>query len=313
MRFLRRLLLAARNVGIVIALILLSGALLQAVVEHRQREQFPPPGQLVEIGNGQLIHLRTWGLQNDGPAIVLDAAATYFSSSYAWFGAMLGEEYRVVAYDRPGMGWSVGRSEPRDARSAAQALSLALERVGIGPPYVAVGHSFGGFSARIFADMHRDDVVALVLLDSSHPDQGGGPYYGILYRGRALITHTGLDVLLPVPVEMGGLPDDEAERAHAAGGWTSHRDAAAEELEAFDASAEQVRLAGSFGDVPVLVISAQGSAEHLALQRDLARLSSRGEFLHLDHVYHVSMLLNRDHAADITAEIRDFLSPLVEP
>lgn len=310
--FLRRLLLAGRNVAAVIVLLILSGALVQAVIEHRQREQFPAPGQLVEIGDGQAIHLRTWGIDNEGPAIILDAAATYTSSSYAWFGQMLGEDYRVVAYDRPGMGWSVGRREPRDAKSAAQALSVALERAAIGPPYVLVGHSFGGFSARVFADMHRGDVVALVLLDTTHPDGGGGPAYGILYRARALIAHTGLDLLLPPPAEMGGLPDGESERAHAVSGWTSHRDASAEELEAFDVSAQQVREAGSLGDMPLLVIRARSSPEHLALQTDLARLSSRSEFAELDHVDHVSMLLNRDHAADVTAEILRFLQPLVE-
>ena len=302
-----RLLRAARNLLIVLALMLLAGVALQAFVERQERERYPPPGQMIDVGNGQSIHVRTWGMENEGPVFLLDAAGTYISSSYAWLGEMLGEHYRVVAYDRPGMGWGVGRSEPRDARSAAQALTVALERAGIGPPYVAVGHSYGGFSARLFADMHRSDMAALVLLDTSHPDQGGGPGYGIYYRAWALVGHTGLFVLFPPPLQMGGLPNGESERANAVSGWTSHRDAAAEELEAFDASADQVRQAGSFGDLPVLVISAQGSAEHLALQRDMATLSSRGEFVHLDHAHHVSLLLNRDHAADVAATILGFM------
>ena len=305
--FPHRLLLAARNVLLVIALVLLSGVLVQAIVERGERERYPPPGQLVDVGDGRHIHLRTWGMENDGPTIILDASGSYFSSAYAWYGQMLGTDYRVVAYDRPGMGWSVGRREPRDARSSAEALTVALERAGIGPPYVVVGHSFGAFSARVFADMHRDDVVALILLDTSHPDQGGGPYYGIPYRRLALIAHTGLYVLLPLPPAMPSLPEGEAERANTVSRWTTHLDATAEELEAFDQSAEQVRQAGSFGDTPLLVISALGSAGHLGLQADLTRLSSRSEFVHLDHVYHASMLLDREHAADTVAEIGRFL------
>lgn len=310
--FLRRLLLAARNVLFVIVLALLCGATVQALVERRERELYPPPGQLVDVGDGRHIHLRTWGMDNDGPAIILDASGSYFSSVFAWYGEMLQDEYRVVAYDRPGMGWSIGRTEPRDARSAAEALTTALERAGIGPPYVVVGHSYGAFSARVFADMHRPDVAAVILLDTSHPDQGGGPYYGMLYRWRAWAAHTGINLLLPLPNEMASLPADEAARAHAVSRWTSHLDATAEELDAFDASAEQVRQAGAFGDIPLLVVSAAGSGEHLALQRDQTRLSSRSEFVQLDHVYHVSMLLHREHAADVVSEMRRFLDRVLE-
>lgn len=311
--FLVRLLLAARNVALVVAIVLLVGATVQAVVESVERRQYPPPGQLVDLGDGRSIHLRTWGMDNDAPAVVLDVSANLFSSAWAWIGPALAEEFRVVAYDRPGMGWSVGRRPPRDARSSAEALSEALQRAGIGPPYVVVGHSFGGFSARVFADMHRADLVALVLLDNSHPDQGGGPYYGIPYRWRALIAHTGLPLLLPSFDGLAALPPDEAERALTVSAWTSHLDASAEELEEFDASAEQAREAGSFGDVPLLVISAAGSPEHHALQRDLTRLSSRSEYVQLDHVGHVSMLTERDQAADVAAEMLRFLRPLVEP
>jgi pimeloyl-ACP methyl ester carboxylesterase len=309
--FLHRLLLAGRNVLLLVVLVILIGATLQATGERLERQRYPPPGRLVEVGDGMHIHLRTWGMDNDGPAIIFDASGSYFSSVFAWYGEMLGDRYRVVAYDRPGMGWSVGRQEPRDARTAAAALSAALERAGIGPPYVVAGHSYGGFSARVFAGLHRDDLAGLILLDSSHPDQGGGPYYGILYRLRAWAAHTGLHVLLPLPNEMASLPPDEAPRAHAVSRWTSHLDATAEELEAFDVSAEQVRQAGSFDDTPLLVVSAAGSANHLALQRDLTRLSSRGELVHLDHVYHVSMLLRQEHATDVVAEIRRFLADVV--
>jgi hypothetical protein len=61
---LRRLLRAARNVFLAIALVLLSGALAQAIVEQHQRARYPPPGQLVDIGGGQYIHLRSWGMEN---------------------------------------------------------------------------------------------------------------------------------------------------------------------------------------------------------------------------------------------------------
>ncbi len=41
----------------------------------------------------------------------------------------------------------------------------------IPPPYILVGHSFGGFTARYFATTYSDITVGVVLVDSSHPEQ----------------------------------------------------------------------------------------------------------------------------------------------
>ena len=37
-------------------------------------------------------------------------------------------------------------------------------------PYVLVGHSSGGLVARLYASEYPDDVVGMVLLDSTHED-----------------------------------------------------------------------------------------------------------------------------------------------
>lgn len=74
---------------------------------------------------------------------------------------------RVCAYSRAGL----GRSDPRPDRSRVDGEDLAvefhtlLERAGVRPPYVAVGHSFGGAIAQLFAEKYPSEVSGVVLVD----------------------------------------------------------------------------------------------------------------------------------------------------
>ncbi|HUG47653.1 MAG TPA: alpha/beta hydrolase [Candidatus Limnocylindria bacterium] len=306
-----RLLCAATNVILVVLITAVVVRLGLAVVEQLQRQSHPPPGQVVELADGRLIHLRFWGEDNPGPTVILEAAANSFSSFYGWLGPALGDEYRVVAYDRPGMGWSVGRSGPPDAAAAAEALREALELAGMEPPYVVVGHSYGGLVARVFAGRNRAETVGLALLDSSHPEQGGWEGHAIFYRWRALLGHTGV-YHLANPAGGTGLPPEEAERVRVVSIWTSQLDASAEELEAWASSIEQVRAAGTFGDMPLLVVSADrgGFSDAVAQQEDLARISSAGRLVTLSGVGHMTMVTEPEQAALVETELKDFLRSL---
>jgi pimeloyl-ACP methyl ester carboxylesterase len=312
----RRLARAAVRVAAALALLMLIGSVALGFVEQHQRDRFPPPGQLVDLGDGRQIHLRGWGADHaDGPTIILDHAASLTSSSWAWIGAELGETYRVVAYDRPGMGWSRGGGGPRDAATSARALRAALESAGIPGPYVPVGHSFGGFSARMFAHLYRDQVVGLVLLDTTNegagnPDDtaGQGRGFAVWYRFQAWQGHLGL-FQLSGGHGLGALPAADAEAANVVTRWRSHLDATADELEAWPTSARDLRRAGDLGGLPLLVVSAYGTEAQIEDQRDLTRLSSNARYVELP-VWHTSMLVEREHAELVAAEIREFLGDL---
>jgi pimeloyl-ACP methyl ester carboxylesterase len=212
-----------------------------------------------------------------------------------------------VSVDRPGLGWSAGGGV-RDALSAARALEEVLTQLGIQRPYVVVGHSFGGLAARVFADRNRDDVIGLALLDSTHPDGGGGAGFAALYRHAALLGHTGLLQLRPSGTTgLEGLPSQEVEAAVAVSRWTSHLDATAEELEAWDASTRQAREAGTFDELPLLIVRSPASQEHLALQRDMLGLSTQSEFVQLEGVSHIGMLTNRGESEILLAALRPWL------
>jgi pimeloyl-ACP methyl ester carboxylesterase len=46
-----------------------------------------------------------------------------------------------------------------------------LAGAGTEGPYVLVGHSFGGYSARLFAASYASDVAGVVLIDAAHEDE----------------------------------------------------------------------------------------------------------------------------------------------
>ena len=74
---------------------------------------------------------------------------------------------QTVSYDRAGLGQSDPGPRPRSAKQIATELHAALQKSGVKPPYVMVGHSFGGIYVRVFADMYPNEVAGMVLIDPS--------------------------------------------------------------------------------------------------------------------------------------------------
>ena len=77
---------------------------------------------------------------------------------------------RVCSYDRAGAGWSDLGPRPRTMRQQVWELHALLEKAGEKPPFVLVGHSYGGWLARLFAETYPADVSGLVLVESGAED-----------------------------------------------------------------------------------------------------------------------------------------------
>jgi pimeloyl-ACP methyl ester carboxylesterase len=132
----------------------------------------PPPGQLIDVG-GYRLHLYSTGAGS--PAVILDAALGGSSVSWAWVQPALSQRTRVCSYDRAGFGWSDAGPMPRTAARMAVELRTLLERAAVPPPFIIVGHSFGGLVGLIFAARYRDDVAGLVLVDPAHAEDWINP------------------------------------------------------------------------------------------------------------------------------------------
>lgn len=83
-------------------------------------------------------------------------------------------ETTSLAYNRAGYGKSDASAEAREGTHIVDELRTLLKSRNLPPPYILVGHSLGGLYMQLFARQYPQDVAALVLVDSTHPEQVRG-------------------------------------------------------------------------------------------------------------------------------------------
>jgi pimeloyl-ACP methyl ester carboxylesterase len=71
----------------------------------------------------------------------------------------------TASYDRSGLGWSSPCRTARTPGNIAVELHAMLQHAGIKPPYILVGHSFGGLVMRRYALLYPEDVASVLLVD----------------------------------------------------------------------------------------------------------------------------------------------------
>ena len=126
------------------------------------------PGRIVEIGGGRTLYLQCVG--SGSPTVVLEAGFGADASQWQDVQPQLARTTRTCAYDRAGFGRSIARPGVRDARDEIDDLQRLLDRAHVDPPYVLVGHSYGGVLARVFAELHPTETAGLVLIDTMGRD-----------------------------------------------------------------------------------------------------------------------------------------------
>jgi pimeloyl-ACP methyl ester carboxylesterase len=146
---------------------------------------------------------------------------------------------RACWYDRVGLGKSDPYpKQPYTTQDMVDDLHKLLENADVAGPYVYVAHSLAGLNARLYASQYPQDVVGMVLIEAAPPDQF-----------ERLLT--------AFPPES---PDDSdilrEVREYFAGGYIDDYMTAGPEFLDWPASAAQVRAAGSFGSIPLVVLSA---------------------------------------------------------
>src|SRR5262245_31775705 len=78
------------------------GAIYQAIATAVDRRNYPPPGQLVDVG-GYRLHIYCTGEIKDGlPTVILEALGQGSMVSWAWVQPEVAKETRVCSYDRAG-------------------------------------------------------------------------------------------------------------------------------------------------------------------------------------------------------------------
>lgn len=239
------------------------------------------------------------------PTVVLETGLGAESADWQAVQSALSAHCRVFRYDRPGRGASDPPSAVRNAAQLADQLRALLHATSMPPPYLLVGHSFGGLIARAFArQASPGEVCGLVLVESMHPRQFE-VFRDAFPPGRDSDT-----------------PDQQRMRAFWTGEWRDP-EATPERLD-LPASLDAGRDLASLGDLPLTVITAGSFANSRFfpeetrdslqsrwndLQRELAGLSMRAHHIWAAENQHFVQRENPDVVIDaVLVMLRDLRS-----
>jgi pimeloyl-ACP methyl ester carboxylesterase len=160
--------------------------------------QNPPSGDILEV-DGVAVHVEVIG---SGPDLVLIHGASGNLRDFSFdLAGRLSERYRVIMFDRPGLGWTrrlpgvggVWSIEAETPQAQAALLQKAADQIGVENPIV-LGHSYGGAVALAWGLSRPEETAALVLLAGvSKPWPGG---LGWLYN----VTGSTLGSALVIPI-----------------------------------------------------------------------------------------------------------------
>lgn len=306
-------------IGVVV--LLTTGYIYQSLATARDARNYPAPGEMVDVG-GYRLHMHVMGEGRDGPTVILENGGTGIVPQWGWVQPEVATFAQVVAYDRPGTGWSEAPPQPLDAEGSVRALHQALEQRGVAGPYVLVGHSMGGLMLRVFAQTYPDEVAGMVLVDPRdltwegvYPD-GEGEVDVTLFRGLAALSHVGLTRILGIAAQAAeGLPPQQYAEAVAIGSTAQYAEGFLAEARYGDSAIGFLQAHERPHGWPLIVLSAgaddeafQGSARSgfTALHADLAgTLSARGSHRVIADATHLTIVTYEEHARAVTRAIRE--------
>ncbi len=104
------------------------------------------------------------------PVVVFELGASGGNLSYWKVQNAVSQVTKTLVYERAGLGRSDLAGGLGDAETYARQLHELLASLGLPPPYVLVGHSYGGMLIRVFAHRYPNEVAGLVFLDTATED-----------------------------------------------------------------------------------------------------------------------------------------------
>jgi hypothetical protein len=291
-----------------------AGLVYDKIGQRQDHRRFRQIGRSVDIG-GRRLNIFCWG--EGGPVVVFD---TYgHMSGYSWSAVQsdVAKFTRACWYDRAAYGWSDPASMPRTFQSVASDLRELLHAAAVRPPYIFVGGGDAAFHIRVFHGLYPSEVAGVVMVNANDsydpqletPESAKGAWartFGtfapsvrriacVVYPGLAqvgLIRLAGIFQGLRRTPSFNLTARQQAELDFLSDNPTARRGG---ENCAREQSMDQVRTAGNFGDVPLIVIASEDNhafprptgrataawnkRQIEQTQPSLAKLSSRGRFV----------------------------------
>jgi pimeloyl-ACP methyl ester carboxylesterase len=112
---------------------------------------------------GRSLYLECAG--KGSPTVVMDSGLGNTHETWESVAPAVRKLTRTCTYDRANLGKSDSAGKPRTGEDVVGDLHRLLEAAVVLPPYLLVGHSFGGLNVRLFAAQHPAEVSGMVLVD----------------------------------------------------------------------------------------------------------------------------------------------------
>ncbi len=273
----------------------LVGAVYETIAEAADAKAYPPPGQLVDVG-GHRLHIDCTG--TGSPTVIIEAGLGDWSTGWSIVQQGVAKTTRVCTYDRAGWGWSESGPLPRDAAQFAKELHTLLQNANIPGPYVMAGHSLGGLGVRVFVHDYASEVAGVVLMDSMSPRQFTQPQVEAPsgntpsqpFSLPAMLARFGIVRLLarPLGIMPSAAPEQNAYFSRMVRPQSVQT--LTDESQGMPASGVEASAVKTFGDVPLIVLTAKLNPIKgwQDWQTELLQLSSNSQhlFAESDHNIH---------------------------
>jgi pimeloyl-ACP methyl ester carboxylesterase len=301
--------------GIVLIVLSLTGVVYQSVATEQARHTYAPRGQLYSV-NGHKMHIVCMG--QGSPTVILQSGATAHSLWWVRIQNQLATQTRVCAYDRAGLGWSDPASTPREALAIVEELHTLLQQADIPAPYVMAGHSFGAVWTRIFAAQYPQEVVGIVLVDSTFLPKKSD-YESWITMNNAIqvplwaMTRTGLlRLLFSGQFTQIGYPTDIALELGAMQPSNQTFDTTyAETIKGMWSLVEANVAAERLGKLPMVILWATRSDTNhpriAVFREEMATFSSNSVTRYIEGADHGSILGNEQYAQQVSKAILDVI------
>lgn len=143
--------------------------LLTGAIHAQQTPEIVPdlPGRMVDIG-GYRLHIDCTG--KGSPVVILENGLGDNFADWALVQPDIAKFTTVCSYDRAYDGFSDAGPIAVTMHQQVYELHNLLKAVRLRPPYILVGHSYGGILARVYTITYPSEVKGMVLVDATHED-----------------------------------------------------------------------------------------------------------------------------------------------
>ena len=150
--------------------VLFSLAALTPSAQDRAADALPAT-RTIDV-DGLAVRVRTGGPDSrraGQPAIVFASGATAALETWDAIFAAVARLAPTIAYDRSGTGQTPWDRLPPTPGRIAERLHRLLARAGVAPPYILIGHSWGGALIRYYAARYPGEPAGLLHIDPTDP------------------------------------------------------------------------------------------------------------------------------------------------